>query len=379
VRVLYFSERRTVHDRRFLAGYAAAGAEISHLRLCAADERDVEAPEGVESLAWPAPLWELEAVESLRSEQLAATYVVGLADVLRAGRFDAIHAGPIPTCGWLAARAGAAPLIVQSWGSDLLYDAVHDDVARERAGVALAASSLVQCDSHAVRAVLLSDYNVPEDHIVQFPWGVDADLFSPGDADTGVRSREGLSDAVVAISNRAWEPLYGVMTVLEGFELAAKNSSALGLVLLGSGSLEHDIHDFLDRSALATRVFVAGRVPNSDLVSYLRDADIYISGSLSDGASISLLEAMATELPAVVSDIPGNREWIEPGVGGYLFPTGDAEKLAESLVALARDAALRREMGLRNRREAVARATWASNFGLLYVAVSSVARGVVGP
>jgi glycosyltransferase involved in cell wall biosynthesis len=59
---------------------------------------------------------------------------------------------------------------------------------------------------------------------------------------------------------------------------------------------------------------------------------VYISASHSDGTSISLLEAFATGTPVIVPDIPGNREWVTPGENGWLFPDGDVQALASTIM-----------------------------------------------
>jgi glycosyltransferase involved in cell wall biosynthesis len=65
---------------------------------------------------------------------------------------------------------------------------------------------------------------------------------------------------------------------------------------------------------------------------YLRSADIYVSTSLSDGTSVSLLEAMACGVFPIVTDIPGNRPWIAHGKNGFLFEKGDYDKLSELIL-----------------------------------------------
>jgi glycosyltransferase involved in cell wall biosynthesis len=67
-------------------------------------------------------------------------------------------------------------------------------------------------------------------------------------------------------------------------------------------------------------------------VDYYRAADLYISSSITDGSSVSLLEAQACELPVLVSAIPGNREWVQEGVTGFLFETGNIAQLAEKML-----------------------------------------------
>ncbi len=65
-------------------------------------------------------------------------------------------------------------------------------------------------------------------------------------------------------------------------------------------------------------------------------ADLYMSASHTDGSSVSLMEAMACGLPCAVSSIAGNQEWVQTGEQGWVFPDGDAEKLAEIMLAASR-------------------------------------------
>jgi L-malate glycosyltransferase len=77
-----------------------------------------------------------------------------------------------------------------------------------------------------------------------------------------------------------------------------------------------------------------GQVGQRDLPRWYHMADIYISPSHVDGSSVSLLEALACGLPCLVSDIPGNKEWVEEGVNGWLFRDGDVDDLAEKILNL---------------------------------------------
>jgi hypothetical protein len=95
---------------------------------------------------------------------------------------------------------------------------------------------------------------------------------------------------------------------------------------------------------------------------HYRIADLYLSASHSDGTSISLLEAMACGRPALVSDIPGNREWVQPGVNGWLFPDGDEKALAQAIVRAVDQRQQLPEMGRAAREIAEQRADWERNF-----------------
>lgn len=110
---------------------------------------------------------------------------------------------------------------------------------------------------------------------------------------------------------------------------------------------------------------MASQVPESVLADYFAEADLYVSATSCDGSSISLLQAMACGLPAVVADAYGNREWVKPGENGWLFPPEDDQALAKAILqALAADDARRiaREANIRITR---ARADWGRNFPLI--------------
>ncbi len=105
-----------------------------------------------------------------------------------------------------------------------------------------------------------------------------------------------------------------------------------------------------------------GQVNQADLPRYYRMADLYVSASHSDGSSISLLEAMACGRASLVSDIPGNREWVDPGDNGWWFRDGDADSLAQGILQAIEQRERLPAMGRSARRIAEQRADWEKNF-----------------
>ena len=94
-------------------------------------------------------------------------------------------------------------------------------------------------------------------------------------------------------------------------------------------------------------------------------ADLYVSPSHVDGASVSLMEALACGLPALVSDIPGNKEWVNEGVNGWLFPDGDVHVLARKILAIIGKRKELAEIGRAARKSAEDAADWEKNAALL--------------
>jgi glycosyltransferase involved in cell wall biosynthesis len=119
--------------------------------------------------------------------------------------------------------------------------------------------------------------------------------------------------------------------------------------------------DRIQETGLADRIWLPGYVPYNELPTLFHSADIYLSASYSDGSSVSLLEAMACGLPSFVTDIAGNREWIEKDFSGRWFSPGDITGLEDLLRQAPRMAAELADYGERARVIAEERADWRRN------------------
>jgi glycosyltransferase involved in cell wall biosynthesis len=352
VRILYFSDSYGPHDHRFLMQMAESGCEVAYLRR--GPGRVVESrplPDGVRLLPPLDP-------DGARPRRLGVALIDGLRRVLEDVDPDVLHAGPLQPCSWLAARAGFGSLVSMSWGSDLLQGG-RFGLGRRQAETALRGSAAFIGDCEAVRRRAV-ELGMEASRTVIFPWGVDLEMFAPKDT-SSARLRLGWLDALVVLCLRSWEPQYGVDTVVEAFLRAAGRESSLRLILAGDGSLRPSLIAAIESSGLADRIWLTGHVPYSELPMLYHTADVYVSASRSDGSSVSLLEAMACGLPSLVSDIPGNREWVRDGETGRGFPPGDIAALADLLRAMPGATRQRKEFGRQARRIAEERADWRRN------------------
>jgi glycosyltransferase involved in cell wall biosynthesis len=348
-RVLYFSRDYTPHDHRFLAALAGSDHQIYYLKL---ERRGIQledrpVPFGVETIAWAGGDKPAQFIDNL-------WLLSSLRGVIRRVEPGLIHAGPIQSCAFLSALTGFRPLVSMSWGYDLLRDASRTSLMRWATRFALRRSNVMIGDCKVVRDAAIQ-FGMAADRILTFPWGVDLKKFTPD----GIASRD--PEEFILLSTRSWEPIYGVDIIARAFVIAARRLPELRLILLGSGSQAGLIRSTFIQGGVSERVDFRGPVNQADLPDYYRLADLYISASHVDGSSVSLMEALACGIPALVSDIPGNREWVEQGRSGWFFPDGDVDALAEGIlnvVALRRDLP---EIGLAARKRAEQKANWDIN------------------
>lgn len=133
------------------------------------------------------------------------------------------------------------------------------------------------------------------------------------------------------ICTRGFLPVYDNDTIVRS--LTHLDDELLGITVsfLSTGPLlaaAITTADELFTGELRERIIFRGGVSDAEMKPALRSASFYISASLSDGTSSSLLEAMAGGLFPILSDIPANREWITHGENGLLFPPSDSLALA---------------------------------------------------
>lgn len=240
------------------------------------------------------------------------------------------------------------PVVGLSWGYDLQQG---DDLSW------LPALAGLIVDTEHNRGVAVAA-GVDPSRIVTVPWGIDiasVDSIAPARPD-------GVPDgARIVISARAHEPVYRVEDIIRAFAAAAVPDTTL--VIAHGGTLTPALRDAAAEAGVDA-VFTGG-LSEEQLVSLLKGADAYVSASEVDGTSVTLLQAMACGTRVVVSDTPGNLEWVAPGRTGWTFPTGDVPALARGIAAALTEPASGVED--RARVEVTERADWAANISRLLV------------
>lgn len=132
-------------------------------------------------------------------------------------------------------------------------------------------------------------------------------------------------------------PEKGILILLEAFSKLIKDMPDLRLIIVGGYPEEHKdyylrVKNFIDKENLTDYICILGY--RQDAVKLLKCFDFYISPSLSEGLPISMLEAIASEIPAVATDIAGNKDILCNSTFGVLTQPGSAECLYEGIVKI---------------------------------------------
>jgi glycosyltransferase involved in cell wall biosynthesis len=133
-----------------------------------------------------------------------------------------------------------------------------------------------------------------------------------------------------------------VRAFIRALQIAPELHSRLRLVMVGDGPLKEEAQALLAQAGMSDLAWLPGE--RNDVADVLRGLDCFVLPSLAEGISNTILEAMATALPVIATDVGGNGELIDAGRNGELVPAGDAEAMAAMMVAFASDSARAREM-----------------------------------
>jgi sugar transferase (PEP-CTERM/EpsH1 system associated) len=151
-------------------------------------------------------------------------------------------------------------------------------------------------------------------------------------------------------------PLLLVRAFARACTLDAEESRRMRLVMLGDGPLRGSCLAELGAAGLSDRAWLPG--DRADVADVMAHMSCFVQPSLTEGISNTILEAMASGLPVLATDVGGNGELVVAGETGVLLPSGGVRELAEALVERCRDAQGSIAMG------AAGRARVQSNFSL---------------
>jgi teichuronic acid biosynthesis glycosyltransferase TuaC len=229
------------------------------------------------------------------------------------------------------------PFVVTLRGSDALRSR-RGRVSRSVSLWVLRRAEFITTVSEELRNWLLSE-GFPEDRVAFVRNGVELKEVRP----------ERSSSLVRFLFVGSFVPGKGVRFLIDAFTLVARKSGEVRLVLVGEGEEREMLWERARLQGVGDLVDFIGAESPDRVPLRMSEADCLVLPSLSEGSSNVVLEAMASSLPVVASDIPGMREIVQDGHTGLLAKPQDAVDLAEKLLNIVRDRELRRRMGAKAR------------------------------
>lgn len=214
--------------------------------------------------------------------------------------------------------------------------------------------------SQDLQRYLHGPVGIAPQRVVQLYNGVDARRFQPAAAAHALPIEgcpfQAPAHWLVGTVGRM-SPVKDQLLLAQAFVRALALEPAFGerarLLLVGEGPLRAQVQALLQQAGAAHLAWLPGE--RADVADVMRGLDVFVLPSKAEGISNTILEAMATGLPVLATAVGGNVELVEEGRTGSLLPAGDAEAMAQALLAWWRDPAQARRLGQAGRAEVEAR------------------------
>jgi glycosyltransferase involved in cell wall biosynthesis len=338
MRIVYLADAPYVHTRRWLEHFAALGheCEVVSFRPATIDGVRVHYLGGLERLG--------KARYLLQARRVAR--------LVRSREPDLVHALHLTSYGFLAALAGVRPFVTSVWGMDIFEAPGRSPFHRWITRYALARADAITATGVQLAAAT-ARYAPAGAKVAVVPYGVDFDLFRPGEPWD--------RDNIVIGSAARLSPEKGLRYLLEAFAGAASDDSRLRLRIAGEGPEEAPLRRLAERLGIADRTEFVGWVEHQRMPAFLQSLDVFVLPSLHESFGVAAVEAAAVGLPVIASDVQGLPDVVVDGVTGVLLPAKDVAALARAISVLATDRAKRETMGEAGRRVVAERYDWAEN------------------
>ena len=127
-------------------------------------------------------------------------------------------------------------------------------------------------------------------------------------------------------------PVKGFEDAINAIDIVRKTIPHVHLNIIGTGPLFNELETLINNKNLGDNISLLGHLPHNEIISYLQKAHIYLLTSISEGFSLSFLEAISCGLPAISTAVGVATSVISEYENGVLIPIHNPEAIAHEII-----------------------------------------------
>jgi len=278
--------------------------------------------------------------------------------IIKAENPNMVIAERTTSYGFLAAMTGIHPMAIAQQGQTDLWPEKTVTISFKKLiqNYAFQQADLIHAWGE-VMTLTMKESNVDMNKVLVLPKGIDLDVFA--------NHNNANPQKICAIVTRSLLPEYRHDIILKAFGVLNRKGIDFSLIIVGDGKQFPILKQLAKELKIQEKVIFTGRIPNTQLPQLLQESNFYISMPITEGVSASLFEAMACNCYPIVTDIAGNRSWIQHRENGNLVPVDDYNALAEELIWSFENKDQKEQAVLINRKTVEHKANYKTNMKII--------------
>ncbi|MEK6647173.1 MAG: glycosyltransferase family 4 protein [Candidatus Firestonebacteria bacterium] len=326
MKICYLGAGNSVHIKRWCEYFSSRGYEVSLITLH--------------------PVTELKNVKIYQIKSRLNRYMDiafflnrrKILSILNEIKPDILHGHYLINYGFYSAALKYRPLVLSTWGSDVLVAPVESIRHRLMLKYAVSNADVITVESQYIKNILKDKYKVSENKLAIFSWGTDCNVFSIRYTEEveKLRNKLGIQNGqTVILSPRSLFPIYNIYTIVQSIsDVLQQNPDTVFVFLRGSCNLDYEkkIQNLVAKLNIERNCkFIEDFLSPCEMAVLYNLSDIFISIPFSDSVSISLLEGMACGTIPLVNSLPVNCELIKDEINGLIIPNTAKDELAKKI------------------------------------------------
>lgn len=266
--------------------------------------------------------------------------------------------------GTLARISKLNNIILSVWGSDVYEFPNQSKIKKKIFEKNIKYAKYLASTSNVMAEELRKQVNISNKEIYITPFGVDTNKFYNYNL---TKNNKNINIGTVKALEEKYGIKYAILAVKKlKDELTANGKKQLAdsikYYIYGSGKEEESLIKLIKSKKLEKDIFIMGKIPNEKVPEILNKMDIFVAPSIANESfGVAVVEAMACEVPVIVTEVDGFKEVVEANVTGYIVKKGDINSISDTLKKLISNNNLREKMGKDARKRVLEKFDWRKN------------------
>lgn len=288
--------------------------------------------------------------------------ILQLKKIIKYIKPDIINAHYSSGYGTLGRLTGFSPYVLSVYGSDVYDFPYKRKINMKIIKKNLNAADAIASTSYAMACQIakLIDCSVSDIYIT--PFGVNTNKFLK--QNICKKNNEIIIGTIKKLSPK-YGIKYGILAIhylINNILMYEKDKYNIKYYIYGEGEEKSNLEKLVKQCKLENVVEFKGRIPNVEVPKALNKFDIFIATSIcSESFGVAVVEAMACEVPVIVTDVDGFKEVVDNGKAGIIVPRKDYKKMAKEIYKLIKNSELRKKIGKIQRKRVLENYDWMEN------------------